>query len=82
MTMKNKKPTKITRFFKPATATSNHHCQKDDNDVKISPSTEEFERCIICGTLTNIPFSMPIDLRENYEIGLGQLCAECAKEHR
>lgn len=23
---------------------------------------------------------MPIDLRENYEIGLGQVCLNCAKE--
>lgn len=23
---------------------------------------------------------MPIDWRENYEVGLGQVCAECAKK--
>lgn len=44
------------------------------------PETEEFERCVMCGELTYIPVSMPIDLRENYEIGIGQICAECAKE--
>jgi len=25
---------------------------------------------------------MPIDWRENYEIGLGQICAACAKKQR
>lgn len=40
--------------------------------------TEEYERCILCGTLTDVPVSMPVDLRENYEIGLGQLCSDCA----
>lgn len=25
---------------------------------------------------------MPVDWRENYEIGLGQICAECAKKER
>ena len=43
---------------------------------------EEYERCVICGKLTGIPISMPIDWRENYEIGFGQICAECAKKER
>lgn len=47
-----------------------------------APKTEEFERCIMCGKLTCIPVSMPTDWRENYEIGLGQVCAECAKKQR
>lgn len=47
-----------------------------------APLTEEFERCIVCGSLTCIPVSMPVDWRENYEIGLGQVCAECAKKQR
>ena len=36
----------------------------------------------MCGALTCIPVSMPVDWRENYEIGLGQICAECAKTQR
>ncbi len=47
-----------------------------------TPNTEEFERCIMCGALTCVPLSMPIDWRENYEIGLGQICAECTKKQR
>lgn len=45
-------------------------------------TVEEFERCVICGELTCIPVSLPIDWRENYEIGCGQICAECAKKQR
>ncbi len=47
-----------------------------------SPIQEEYERCITCGKLTCIPVSMPVNWRENYEIGLGQVCAECAKKQR
>lgn len=36
----------------------------------------------MCEKLTCIPISMPVDWRENYEIGLGQICAECAKKER
>ena len=78
--MKCKILIKIARFFKHGT--SNRRCHKDVNDVKSVPSTEEFERCVICGKLTCIPISMPVDWRENYEIGLGQICAECAKKER
>ena len=48
--------------------------------MNIAPDREEYERCIMCGTLTRIPISMPIELRKNYEVGCGQLCDECAKK--
>lgn len=47
-----------------------------------TPNTEEFERCVMCGALTCVPLSMPVDWRENYEMGCGQICAECAKKER
>lgn len=47
-----------------------------------APVIEEFERCVMCGALTSVPISMPVDWRENYEIGCGQICAECAKKQR
>ena len=47
-----------------------------------APIKEEYERCIVCGKVTCIPVSMPIDWRENYEVGLGRVCAECAKKQR
>ena len=47
-----------------------------------APIKEDYERCILWGQVTCIPVSMPIDWRENYEIGMGQVCAECAKKQR
>lgn len=41
---------------------------------------EEFERCAMCGAVTCIPISMPVDWRENYEMGFGQICSKCANE--
>jgi hypothetical protein len=46
------------------------------------PKAEEFERCVMCGSLTSVPVSMPVDWRENYEIGVGQICIECVKKQR
>lgn len=77
--MKSKIFTKIFRFCGKRL----NHCSTADADsVKNVPDTEEFERCIICGKLTCVPISMPIDWRENYEVGCGQLCAECAKKQQ
>lgn len=47
-----------------------------------APIKEDYERCILWGQVTCIPVSMPIDWRENYEVGLGRVCAECAKKQR
>ena len=50
--------------------------------MNTTPNTEEFERCVMCGKLICVSVSMPIDWRENYEIGMGQVCAECAKKQQ
>jgi hypothetical protein len=39
---------------------------------------EAYEYCALCGAQTSVPVSMPVDWRENYEIGFGQLCVKCA----
>ena len=77
--MKNKMFDKISSFFRRSTIYQ--QTEKIESTDK-TPATEEFERCIMCGKLTCIPISMPVDWRENYEIGLGQICAECAKKER
>ncbi len=43
----------------------------------MSNTNDAYERCVMCGKLTNIPVSLPIDLREEYEIGCGQICGVC-----
>ena len=78
--MKNKIFDKILRFFRKPT--TYQLSKKEIDSVDKTPVTEEFERCVICGKLTYIPISMPVDWREDYEIGLGQICAECAKKER
>lgn len=78
--MKNKIFDKILRFFRKPT--TYQQSKKEIDSVDKTPVTEEFERCVICGKLTCVPISMPVDQRENYEIGLGQICAECAKKER
>ncbi len=41
-----------------------------------------FERCVMCGEMTDVPISTPIELRSNYEVGCGQLCIACQKKLR
>lgn len=38
----------------------------------------ELEACVLCGCVTNIPKSMPIEKRWGYLPGAGQLCRDCA----
>lgn len=72
----------ITKFLGLFKGTTFRRSGKEAESVNNIHNTEEFERCIMCGALTCIPVSMPIDWRENYEIGIGQICAECAKKQR
>lgn len=78
--MKFKIFTKIYQFF--GGGTPYQRSKKEADSVNNTPNTEEFERCVMCGALTSVPISMPVDWRENYEIGLGQICAACAKKQR
>ena len=41
------------------------------------PIIKKTEKCILCGKDTGIPFSAPIDSRECYIVGCGQLCKDC-----
>ena len=44
--------------------------------------TGEFEHCVMCGDATSVLFSTPIEFRDFYETGCGQLCFDCAKKLR
>lgn len=79
--MKFKIFTKISKFFGRG-GTPYQRSEKEADSVKNTPNTEKLERCVMCGALTSVPISMPVDWRENYEIGLGQICAACAKKQR
>ena len=67
---------KISQFFGGTRSSRKNKSER----VKKTAKSEEFERCVICGALTDVPISMPVDLRDNYEIGLGQICAACVKQ--
>ena len=42
-----------------------------------------YEKCVLCGAETKIPITMPIEEREDYVQGCGQLCAQCRRKlHR
>lgn len=38
---------------------------------------EEQDLCILCGGETGYARSVPVDMREHYVDGAGQLCPEC-----
>lgn len=79
--MMHKMIIKISHFF-GGRGTLYRCSEKEAESLSNTSNAEEFERCVMCGALTCIPVSMPVDWRENYEIGCGQLCAECAKRQR
>ena len=35
------------------------------------------EKCVICGKETDVDYETPIDKREGYFSGVGQLCKKC-----
>ncbi len=39
---------------------------------------KELETCVLCGEVLSIDKNLPIDCRENFIIGCGQLCEDCA----
>lgn len=41
---------------------------------------ESYEECILCGTLTEVKKSEPIEFRDGYIQGAGQLCPKCQLE--
>lgn len=44
------------------------------------PIEEIYERCVICGELTAVRIDTPIEFRDYYEIGSGQICYSCHKK--
>lgn len=44
---------------------------------KIKKENSIYETCIICGEKTEVLMSVPIEEREFYIVGSGQLCRSC-----
>ena len=49
--------------------------QKSEEEVKQLLS--KTEKCVLCGSETNIPRDLHIDFRTGYVEGVGQLCINC-----
>ena len=47
------------------------------NDFEVIYSTPKTEKCVVCGVNTGILESTPIEFRDNYIEGAGQLCNKC-----
>ncbi len=55
--------------------------QIDKRNRKAEPSPESiYERCVICGELTTVRIDTPIEFRDCYEIGSGQVCYSCHRQ--
>lgn len=50
-------------------------------DVQKSEDNSKYEMCIICGAVTSVDKTTPIDKRPDYLPGAGQLCRKCAGEN-
>ncbi|MFR9059426.1 hypothetical protein [Eubacterium callanderi] len=48
-----------------------------ENQFAENHNEVQFEVCILCGKLTNIPKETPVFARQGYVEGAGQLCKEC-----
>ena len=42
----------------------------------------EYELCVVCKGETNIKRTARIDMRPNYVESIGQLCKDCARQHK
>lgn len=55
--------------------------QRNTRKHKTRPDGE-YEVCVICGAVTDIPKSTPVERRTDYFPGAGQLCYACAMQNR
>ena len=51
-----------------------------EKEKKEREKIEEKEKCVICGKETEYLKSTPIQQRECYVVGCGQLCEDCCKK--
>lgn len=45
-------------------------------------TAEEYERCVLCGRRTEVPVICPVEQREYFVSGCGQLCPACGERLR
>ena len=47
---------------------------------KVKTVVSDYERCVLCGNLTNVKKNTPLEYRPHYVIGAGEICEECAEQ--
>ena len=55
----------------------NNTIVKNKHNDDFTVLSDDFENCVMCDKLTNVPKNLHIDYRSNYVEGAGQLCFEC-----
>ena len=67
------------RFLKRQKQSSDAENAKEsiEDSRIVSIRLDLYERCDICGRLTDVPKSLDIKYRKTYVEGAGQLCREC-----
>ena len=53
---------------------------KNKKPEKFSDTHNKYEKCVVCGTTTNVPKNTPIERRYGYVEGAGQMCDKCARK--
>lgn len=53
---------------------------RDDARAPREPAGGQYERCCLCGRVTEVQVSEPVQLRRHYVQGVGQLCPDCCWE--
>ncbi len=71
---------RLSRIFRCEAC--NRHTEEASKGIKEIADTEGYEYCVMCGDLTDVPMARPVDCRENYIVGCGQLCPKCARKQR
>ncbi len=44
---------------------------------EINENLKDYEKCVICGTVTDVKYDTPLVERKEYIEGTGQLCRKC-----
>lgn len=55
-----------------------NNTQKSLCDIHKTEDHNKYEKCVLCGAVTKVSKTTPIDQRPDYRPGAGQLCRECA----
>jgi hypothetical protein len=58
-----------------------HRRNRGATEMTEKNTTEEtlYEKCVLCGSLTNVRKTLPVEYRQNYIFGAGQICDDCAE---